>query len=689
MKTSIYLKSFLALATACSLTACDENAWNDHLDGFEDKDDLPIANVQTIEYTLTDADYAAIASNATNKALAGEDGAKALAAVSTRKAFSEAIPAKDYVPAFFASASFPYFTLTDGSSVKLTYNVAQNLPAYLDEAAAAQQYTVSEDDYMNMVWESDEDYLEGFSPSKPASKFLPAILADELDANDGVYAVVTYKEAAQDPVFGGSSEPTPGFELSSTIGSAAKGGTLQAKAIVTAICRQGYIVTDKSGSILVYMGSAFDASSVAIGQQLELDGTVGAYNKGLQLVGNVAETPLSVNIIGQQAYTYPAPKVMSGADVDQAITRTTDELAEFVQIKGKASVSGNFYNIIIDGAEKAQGSLYQGTDAQKALISDGAEVTLEGYYISISGGRYFNMVVTKVNGKAAAPARANVNAKGAKATMATTEHYALYNYNGSKWSVPANFVVVQPADYTAMGQSYKNLSKPAQYLPTFLKTNFPYAMEGDVKNVVYNYYANSATTLACDQYMFNGTEWVINNGIVSETAQFVRTGGKWMYDPCVTITLPAGRNVEISSKYYQACVNWVFENICKPLGDTDIKSGKFYVSSYGNNEYYCGTSAYQSNIDLRPDKAREQYAAGYEGMTDEQIVALEKERFMNEVMPGALATLHPDAKPIDGIDVIYTINFAVYTGSTAEYTARFKVVAPGKFEPIDCTWDAK
>ena len=55
-------------------------------------------------------------------------------------------------------------------------------------------------------------------------------------------------------------------------------------------------------------------------------------------------------------------------------------------------------------------------------------------------------------------------------------------------------------------------------------------------------------------------------------------------------------------------------------------------------------------------------------------------------MPGALGMLHPDAAPLDGIDVIYTINFGVYTGSTATYTARFQVVAPGKFQFLDCNW---
>lgn len=690
MKTNKYINTLFAAALACTLSACDENAWNDHLDGFEEENDKPITNVQTLEYTLTDADYAAIASNATNKALAGDENAKALAAVSNRKAFSEAIPARDYVPAFLSSTSFPYFTATDGSSVKLTFNVANGLPAYLDEAAAAQIYTISEDEYKDLVWESETDFVEGFAPSHPASRYIPKILAENADAGEGRYCVVSYKASAQEPVFGGGGKPDePTFKLSETIGSAAKGASISCSAVVTAVCAQGYIVTDNSGSILVYMGSSFDAASVQVGQQVQIEGTIGAYNKGLQITGNSADTPISVNVVGSQAVTYPAPKDMTGAELDQAITRTNDALAQYVRLKGKAVVTERNINIKVDGAETAQGSVYQGTAAQKALFTNDAEVTVEGYFIAIAGGRYFNMVITKVNG-----APAQVVRKGLKKTASVpmTTYNAVYEYKNSKWSVPADFSVLNPDDYTAMGQSYPNLSKPELYLPAYLRSKFPYAQEGDVENVMYLFYNSSSkeTSYACDQYSFNGTEWVINNGITTETAQFVRTGGKWMYDPCVTITLPAGRNQELSTKYFQACVDWVFDNICKPLGDTDIKSGKFYISSYGNNEYYSGTSAYQGNVDLRPSAARTQYPAEYADMTDDAIVALEKERFMNQVMPGALSKLHGDAKPIDGIDVIYTINFSVYDGTgTTAYVARFKVVGQGKFEPIDCTWDAK
>ncbi|MBO5054699.1 MAG: hypothetical protein J6C44_10790 [Muribaculaceae bacterium] len=686
MKTKIYISSLVAMAMAVSMSSCDDNAWNNHLDGFEEENDKPISNVQTLEYTLTDADYAAIASNATNKALAGDELKAALASVGTRHAFSEEIPAAQYVPAFLASTSFPYFTATDGSSVKLTYNISTGVPAEVKAAANAQTYTITEDDYQDYVWGSTEDYIDAFAPSKNPGRILPGILAESCTPEDGEYLVVSYKVSNQEPVFGNVSggDDKPTWEPSDVIASVALNDNVEVKAVVTGICAQGYIITDKSGSILVYMGSSFDASSVAIGQQVEIAGTIGAYNKGFQITGSSA----TVNVIGQQTVTYPAAKVMTGADLDQAITRTDNAIAQYVKITGKAVVTERNINILVDGATTAQGSVYQGTAAQKATFVDGETYTVEGYFIAIAGGRYFNMVVTSVNGKAVA----NAPKRHAAAVEVPTEAVnAVYHWDAAnkRWSAPANFIVLNPADYTAMGQQYQNLTKPGLYLPTYLKNKYPYAQAEDVKNVMYLYYDSSAKTTfyLCDQYKFDGAEWKLNDGITTETNQFVRTGGKWMYDPCVTITLPAGRNQELSMIYFQACVDWVFENICKPLGDTDIKSGKFYISSYGNNEYYSGTSAYQGNVDLRPSAARGQYPAEYESMSDDEIVALEKKRFMNEVMPGALGKLHPDAKPVEGVDVIYTINFSVYTGTTTAYTARFRVTAPGKFEPIDCTWD--
>lgn len=171
MKSNIFI---LGAAACLAMTSCSENYWNDHeLDDFKVPE---LTDVQTVDYTLTAADYSTLASNATNKKLAGDALAAQLKAVGSQAYFTDQIPARDYVPALLADPSFPYFTLTDGSSIRLTYRTATGLPADVALAAASQTYVVTEENYQ-AAWESDNDYVNAFAPSKPASRFIPALLA--------------------------------------------------------------------------------------------------------------------------------------------------------------------------------------------------------------------------------------------------------------------------------------------------------------------------------------------------------------------------------------------------------------------------------------------------------------------------------------------------------------------------------
>lgn len=219
MKTNKYISVLLAAALAATATSCDENYWNDHeLDGFEEITDGPITDVQSVEYTLTEGDYSIISSLSANTAIAGEDGLAALKAVGSLKRFSADAPASVYVPAFLASSNFPYFTLTNGSAVRLTYRQAQNEPEIYVAAQAPQTITVSDDFYQEEVW--GENYINAFSPLKPAADFLPAFLADNLVDEDGTVCLVTYNVASQEPVFGNvgdtPAEPEIVFEQSFT-----------------------------------------------------------------------------------------------------------------------------------------------------------------------------------------------------------------------------------------------------------------------------------------------------------------------------------------------------------------------------------------------------------------------------------------------------------------------------------------
>ena len=58
----------LAIFAGCAavLSACDENSWNDKLDGFED---ITTDNgTSTVEYKMTQVDYATLAGLSTAKA---------------------------------------------------------------------------------------------------------------------------------------------------------------------------------------------------------------------------------------------------------------------------------------------------------------------------------------------------------------------------------------------------------------------------------------------------------------------------------------------------------------------------------------------------------------------------------------------------------------------------------------------
>ncbi|MDE7461315.1 MAG: hypothetical protein K2M85_09605 [Paramuribaculum sp.] len=675
MKINRYIsRAVIIAALPAILSACDDNSWNDHeLEGFEEP---AITNEQAIEYTLTPNDYKIIADNATNKALAGDALKAALAAVGTQGYFTEEISPRDYAPALFSDPKFPYFTLSDGSSVKLTYRIADALPTGMTEAVNALRYTVTDEDYQK-VWGSDNNYTPAFAPSHTAAASLPSILAEVYpDAESGDVVIVNYQTSQTDPVFTAPAEPdTPEFPLSNVLtGSPAKGDDITINGYVVATSTQGPVVADEAGTVFVYSPS--NNADLKIGDQVVINSTIDTYNNGYQIARG-ADATLS----GSREVTYPEPKAMTAAEIDALAKTTTPIWPVYARFTGKVSVSGNYINIALDGTS-VQLSPYGASDETKSLFTDGETVTVEGYVVAIaSKGKYLNTIVTKV-GSATAKATATTTAAQSRAvTVASDNVNAVYSFNGSKWSADTRYTILSHADYQLMGQRYDNLSDeaPATMLPTYLCRTFPYAAEGDTKLVVYFYFASSTTTVRCDAFKFDGTGWIADNGVTTQTAQFVRTGGKWIYDPNVTITLPAGRSQPLSTLYFQACVDWVKNNIDTPTGAT-------YVNSYGDNEYYSGTSAYQGNVDLRPSAARTQYAAGYADMTDEQVVAAMKKRFETEVMPGALSALHPDADVMPGLDVFYTINFSAYTGTTTPYTIKFKVVGKGKFEFVECDW---
>lgn len=177
------------------------------------------------------------------------------------------------------------------------------------------------------------------------------------------------------------------FQMTSVLGSAALGETYNVGGVVTAICTRGIVVTDNSGSLFVY-SKPFPYTDYAIGDQVSFTGTVGEYGTGLQFDGNAVEIVKWDNV----AYTYPAPTTIDWAS---AVARSASERAYYTTMEGTLSISGDFYNVEL-GIENVQGSIYYATDEVKAKMANGQNLKLKGYFISVSSGKYANLIVTEV-----------------------------------------------------------------------------------------------------------------------------------------------------------------------------------------------------------------------------------------------------------------------------------------------------
>lgn len=647
------IKTFAFLAGAVMMTACGENAWNDHLEGF--KEPPVYSKTETVDYTLTAADYKTIASNSTNKTLAEQAGESAeLTAIGNNGYFSTADQARKYLPAFLSASSFPYFTLNAGSSIKVSYNLVTNQPEEVKAInAGVLAYTVSEEDYQ-VAWGSTEDYIKGFAPQTPASASLPGILKGAFpDAADGEYAVISYEEASVNPVFGsGSTEPT--VYIDQTFSENMDGFTLE--------------------NVLLPEGTTYLWNLDDKYGYMKVTGYVGGKNQDSEgwLISDEVSLTANANAVltFDQAYNY-------FADIETAAKEATVNVRE----KG-----GEWVRLTVPELPTKLGWTFVASGDIDLSAYNGKTIQIGFCYKStaVKAGTWELKNVKLVDGGAAPTAT-----RAAVSPVATVSKNAIYVCSGGDWTVPGSMLVLQPADYTAMGQSRPNLSGtlPEQLLPTYLNQELPYASNDVAEIVVYRYYDGTNTIFKANQFTKTDGVWVLNTGTTSD--KFTRGDKDWQFNPSVEMTLPYSRNTDPSYTYYMACKDWVFTNVTKKLyPDAEpangSKPGPPFIDYRDNAEFYSGSSAFYGNVDVRASTAKsnapEGYT-GYDGLSDDEISALILKRFATESFPGALSILHGDAELVDGMEVTYTFTFTAYTSEgTQEYVVEYVLASKGKFD---------
>lgn len=171
------------------------------------------------------------------------------------------------------------------------------------------------------------------------------------------------------------------------------GNYILKNAWVLANYAQGFIATDATGKyILCFQGTG--ASVPAVGTVVEVKGDVVTYGGLLQFDKTATITASNET----KTVEYGTPTVMSGADLDSYVNAPEIKYASY---EGVLSISGNYYNVIVEGATNVQGSISYPAEDMKAQLAplSGKGIKVTGFLIGKpnSNSKYANTMITAVS----------------------------------------------------------------------------------------------------------------------------------------------------------------------------------------------------------------------------------------------------------------------------------------------------
>lgn len=401
-----------ALAIASVLTACDD----DYMKQFEDQD-ANITDVKNLTMTLENSDYSSIASNATNIAKAleldpeNQTYVEMLKQVGKQYYFTDDIAGEDYIPAYLM-AKYP--NADQKSKFTVTYKKFKKTSSYLADFANISSYQLSGSDYEG-VW---GDKVKASFLTPQTLNRIPGILKENMSgAAEGTMCVVNYAYSDVEPSIGGGTkeEESPYTKISEVIATGA-GVESTIKAEVVGTYAKGILVSDGTGSVLVYPNNM---PNYSVGDSVIVTGTTASYGGLLQYPNTSTITRSGKS----ESFNYPKVQTMDAAALNDWMK---SPVVKYAKVTGKLSITTNskgatYYNVVIDGVN-GQGSISYPMTGIVDPALNGKDVDIIGYLIGVTGKdtKYANIMMTSICEKGGTM----LTPIGVLATSAAGEHKA-------------------------------------------------------------------------------------------------------------------------------------------------------------------------------------------------------------------------------------------------------------------------
>lgn len=211
-----------------------------------------------------------------------------------------------------------------------------------------------------------------------------AYMVDDLDLSVAAEAGTVIDFSKGVDLGTGSGEtpaPTPGAGTIAEIAAGAENAAIDLKdVLVTGVTLKSYVITDATGSILVF---AKEDPKVKVGDKINVTGTTGKHNGLMQIT-----TPTATVVSSGNAVSYPAPLELTEAKMkEDAPTAVT-----YVSFTGTVKKDGTYYNIFVGSytAKDLSCSFYTGD--MEGFV--GSDIKVEGWYVG--GNPHYQVVATKV-----------------------------------------------------------------------------------------------------------------------------------------------------------------------------------------------------------------------------------------------------------------------------------------------------
>lgn len=168
------------------------------------------------------------------------------------------------------------------------------------------------------------------------------------------------------------------------------GENVAVKATCVATAANGIVLADETGLLYVYEPNGPATYGLYANHDYLVTGTVKTYGGAKQLTNNKFED------LGRTdpQYVYPQPVELTGADLDATATAGVAE-RKYVTYTGTLGISGNYWNITVDGAENAVASIVPPLNADNYTDLNGEIVQITGFQMYVNS-KYVYTVATEI-----------------------------------------------------------------------------------------------------------------------------------------------------------------------------------------------------------------------------------------------------------------------------------------------------